>query len=421
MTSQDNISKVIAPGVEISSIYYDDLNSHKSSEDVIYDNRFVQNLTSMGMNSQGVQLVIPNEKIINEVILAMQFPGGGSSGNNLGLVPVPAYTIIQAIEWAVAGSTVYREEGIQHMWTVLADCETLEKRDEVVRLAGGIGSNNFTTNTTYYAHINTPWSKINGPGLKKKGIDSKLVTQPLRVIVYFRGGNSVYYQATGTPTIPNVFANAFWQIRQGDFSDNRHHLNLRPLVQNEAGQLVQMQNYYFYPFQFSQSFPSQIFSGSGASGTATSIPVTSFRKGNLQMIRATLYNLGGNSPLTLPAQSFTNYLQNEDPISLVILFNGTQIYRSDLDSFKMLGIENDKSPQFARTNVAGPSQYYIDIPFAKLLPKLNMENWQYGYDFSNQTIQASLLTQTTNNYIIYFTYIYHAHIMFDGLNAEVQF
>jgi len=424
---EDSVNKIIAPGIEVSTVYYDDLNSHKSSEDIIYDNRFVQQLNSLTIGAQGVQIIIPNEKIVDECILALQFTGFGDTvTNKLGLVPVPAYAVIDAIEWAIAGSTVYRESGLQHMINVLADCETLEKRDELIRLAGGNGSGAFTASTTYYAHLNLPWSKINNVGLNKFGIDSRLVSQPLRILLYFKQPTAVYYNNGGTVTIPTSFGNAFVQARQGEFKDTRHHLNLRPMVVQADGRVVQEQKYYFYPFQFNQSYNSQIFQGSIAPSTPAQIPLTAFRKGNLEQIRISLYNLNpsgvsSNSVLANPATSSTNYVASSDPYSLQLFFNGIQIYRSDADSFKMLSLENDITVPWARTQVPGTSYYWVDIPFSRLLSKEAREMWEQGYDFSNQTLQLQLNTPTTDNYQVVATYIYHAHIMFDGVSAEVQF
>lgn len=425
--SEDSINKIIAPGVEVSTVYYDDLNSHKSSEDIIYDNRFVQQLNTLSIGAQGVQVIIPNEKIVGECILALQFQGFGDTvTNKLGLVPLPAYAVIDAIEWAIAGSTVYRESGLQHMINVLADCETLEKRDEVVRLAGGNGSSAFTASTTYYAHLNVPWSKINNVSLNKFGIDSKLVNQPLRILLYFKQPTAVYYNNGGTVTIPTSFGNAYVQIRQGDFKDERHHLNLRPMVAQADGRIVQEQKYYFYPFQFHQSYNSQIFQGSIAPSVPAQIPLTAFRRGNLEIIRLSLFNLNPSgvatsSALANPATVSTNYIASSDPYSLQLFFNGIQIYRSDADSWKMLSIENEVSVSYIRSQVPGTSYYYIDIPFSRLLPKFQKEMWEQGYDFSNQTLQLQMNTPTTDNYQVIATYIYHAHIMFDGVSAEVQF
>lgn len=407
---ESKIGKELHPGEDVSTLYYSDRNVDKQREDVVFDNKFVQPFNSLNFGAQGLALVIPNDKFVSEVIVSMKFPGGA----NLAVTPAVAYDAIQAVEWQVFGSTVYRKEGVQHMLETLNNCESNEKKDEIIQLAGGAGGA-IAADAWYHAHISVPWSNIRAI-MRKKPIDSTLGTQPIRIVLYLRNNTDLYYATTGTPTIPTALVAGQFQIRQGQCMDRQHHLQLRTLEQGASG-MEMKQNYYSYPFSFYQSFISPAFTG--ATSSPVTVNLTGFRKGELRSI---IFGLYKSTELVSPATSARNIVKTSEPGNLELLFNGNQLYRAIADSWKLLHLEEDRIPNWMRTTVGSATRYYwLEMPMSQALPKASGDDYQSGIDLSNQTLQLNLTTPDTGTYYVYAIYVYNSTLLFDGQNAEAVF
>lgn len=423
-----DLGRVISAGKTYSNVYYDEKSEHllKATDDVVQNNRFSQPFTSLQFGAQGISLTIPNDSLVSGIIVGMRFTGvADSGGNTLGLVPVAAYTAIQQIEWQIGGSTFYQNSGIQHFFSNLADCQSAEKRAELIRLAGGIGSKggaSFQTTTTYYAHIKLPYSNIESMQFQKNPLDSKLITQPLKVNLYLRPNTSVYYNLAGTVSFPTALADGFFQMQQANFQDANHNLKLK-YDEIVDGKLITRNDFYAYPFSFVQDFVSPQFTGSAVGSTPVNISLTGFRAGNLLSIRLMLFNLTTNSPLTFPATANTNILAAESPLSVKLFFNGLEMFRSTYDSWKMSSLEVQVIPPLASLTVSGTTTdyYWLEIPFAQWLAEAVGVGYQKGVDMSSQTLILNLNTNSTDTYVIYGSYVYHAHVVMDGSNGDVAF
>ncbi len=421
-----DIGKVISAGEPVSNVYYDHKSTHlaKLADDVLTNNRFTQTFSSMQFGAQGISLLIPNDQLVGDTIIALRFAGAGdTTTNRLGLVPVAAYAAIKQIEYQIGGSVVYQNSGIQHMFAVLADCESMEKRDEVIALAGGAGFKavGFASDTTFYAHIKVPWSNIDGIHNLKNPLDSKLVQQPLRVNIYLQPANYVYYTAAGTVTSPTALVDAYFQVHQFSFLDSRHNLKLKYETM-ENGQLVVKNDFYSYPFSFYQDFQTSNFAGSVVGNAPLQIPLTGFRSGNLLAIRFMLFNQSTAPPLTFPADGNTNILRCEDPLNVSLFFNGLEIFRSRYDSWKMSNLECQFLPNFGRMDPNGTSKWYwVEMPLSQYSSEVIGAAYQKGLNVSSQTLILQLNTLLANNYTILGSYIYHSDVVMDGSTAEISF
>ena len=413
----EDIGKVISPGATVSNIYYDHKSTHlsKMQDDVLTNNRFVQAFTSMQFGSQGISLLIPNDQLVGDTMIALRFSGAA----NLALVPVAAYSVIQQIEYQIGGSVVYQNSGIQHLFAVLADCASLEKRAEVVRLGGGNGGA-FTSDGTLYIHVKVPWSNVDGVSNLKNPLDSKLVKQPLRVNIYLRPANYIYYATGGSPTIPSALVDAYFQCHQFNFIDARHNLKLQYETMVD-GKLVMKNDFYSYPFTFQQDFNTTQFTGSAVGSTPVQLSLTGFRSGNLLAIRVMLFNVT-SGVLGSPATSSTNYLKTSDAQSVSLFFNGLEIFRSKYDSWKMSNLECSRTPNYSQPDPTSTNTYYwIEIPLSQYSPELIGSAYQKGLNVSSQTLILQLNTPNTDTYVVYGTYLYHSDVIMDGSTAEIAF
>jgi len=423
------VGKLLSPGEPISNVYYDHKSTHltKLADDILANNRFTQPFSSMQFGSQGISLLIPNDQLVGSTYIALQFVGAGgddNAANKMGLVPLAAYTAIRQIEYQIGGSVIYQNSGIQHFYSVLADCQSIDKRDEVIRLGGGVGKlTSFAAGQTetYYIHVKTPWSNIDGVATKKNPLDTLLVKQPIRVNIYLNPANYVYYTIAGTVTFPSALNDAYFQCNQYQFLDGRHHLKLQyeEVINN---QIVVKNDFYSYPFSFIQDFTTSSFTGSVVGSTPVQIPLTGFRSGNLLAIRLMMFNMTSAPPITFPANTNTNIMRTESPQSVSLFFNGLEIFRSKNDSWKMANLENMLVPNWGRVSMADPNIFYwLEIPMSQYQSEVIGSAYQKGMNVSSQTLILQLNTLSTNNYVIYGSYIYHADVVMDGATAEVSF
>lgn len=412
-----NVGKVLAAdSTKLGNAYYDETTRHMNLDDLLFNNRFRQSFSSLSFGASNA-FQIPNSAFVSDCFISMRFPGVASVGPNvMNLVPVPAYTVIERIEIKIAGSTVYTQNGINMLHDILFNCDSKSKRDEIIRLAGGSGTNGFTADSTYYAYLNVPWANI-AARIKKLPLDTMLFKQPISITVFTKPGSSVYYQSGGAGlVIPASFVEGELVVRQGELKNPSSRLILgTEIVQN--GVVQTLSDNYAYPFTYSQGNITQTFTGSVVGNQPAQVSLSGFQKGHLQAIRFMLYNQT-TSTISYPSTAATNMLATEEPLSFELLFNGQTIFRSKYDSWKMSNlIENSSSCDFS-TTPSGTSYYSITVNMVDFLEKIAGEQFQDGINLSSQTLVASLNTPTANNYVLICTYLYHAHVVCNGNTAE---
>lgn len=415
-----NVGKVLASESEkLSNAYYDESTRHTHMDDLIFNNRYRQAFQSLNFSST-IKFQINNSDFISNVFLAMRFPGVASAGGNvMNLVPLAAYAAISEVEITVGGSTQYKQSGINMLHDILGVCDSKSKRDELIRFGGADGTNGFTTDQTYFAYLNVPWASI-AAETKKLPFDTNLIKQPIEIQITLNPANSVYYQTGGTGLIiPSSLTEGELILRQGQLKDPSKRLQLGTQIMQD-GEIMTMSDKYAYPFMYSQTFITNTFPGSAVGNPPTQVSLSGFRRGHLQAIRFMLYN-ATTSPISYPASASTNIIKTEDPLNFELLFNGQTIFRSKYDSWKMSDLMQDSSATYVSTTPGGTSYYNVLVNVVDFIEKIAGEAFQDGLDLSSQNLIVSLNTPTTDNYIIHCTYLYHAHLVCDGSNAEYIF
>ena len=421
---QNSMAEIMSPGERVSSVYTSEENCDVFKDKVNFNNRFVYQLNNQQLNAQQVQVNIPNDGLFNYLFLSLGIAGAGDSITNvMGLVPVPAYTIIQQIQYQLFGSTIYQIDGIQNMESVFSDCQTQEQLNELILLAGGPGipSGGYTAavQKNMYAALAIPWNRIYN-NLKKKGlIDMTMSQQPMTIRISFRGANSIYYAVAGTPSFPTSFTNSYIQTRVGNFYDRNDALKLKEQVV-EDGKVIEKTNVYSIPIRYEYSTITQVFPGSQVPSPPTTAILTGFMSGNLSVIRLGLYNIGSHTTIQVPATSSTNYIAAETPLNLHLQFNGLDVFRSDNDAFKMDSLFNFTVPR--KASVDGTNFFYwVEIPISRFLAEEIGDCFNYGVNLSSQTLNLYLNTAQTDNYQFYVTYVYSSSMGMDGNTATYFF
>lgn len=414
-------SKLLASvdSAKISNAYYDESSRHMNLDDLIFNNRFRAAFSTLNFGSSN-SFNIPNDNFVSHIVIPMRFKGLPTVGENkLGIVPLPAYTSIDYVEITIGGSTVYKQTGINMLFDLLASCDSKSKRDELIRFAGGNGGLEFQTDNTYYAFLNLPWSSMSA-NIEKLPLDSKLFTQQITINLYLKQNTSVYYASSGVVTLPTTLVEAEFNLRQGELKDKSKRLKLVYSRIGAENQVEEIHDTYSYPFTYSQSAVSGSFQGTLFNNTPNAISLSGFKRGNLQAIRFMLYN---NTTSTIGgiSSSVSNILKTEDPINAELSFNGQVIFRSRYDSWKASNLCENNSDMALSTTPSGTSSYSLLINMVDFLEKVSGEKFQSGLDLSSQTLIFSLNTPTTDQYVLYITYLYHCHILCDGINAEYVF
>lgn len=418
ITKDDSASLMMSPGDGIESSYNNDVNCHKFIDSINFTTRYQYTLTNLNLNAQQVVVNIPNDGMFNYLILALTFAGTAHSGSNaLGIVPIPAYTILQQLQYQLFGSTIYQIDGIQLFFSVAAQCKTQEQLQELILLAGGNGvssGNGFENSTTYYAFLPMPWNRLynnKSMGEVKSLIDMTMSQQPMTLRLSFRGSTSIYFNINSGVTIPTAFVNAYVQTRNGYFSSKEQHLNLKQMVVVD-GKVETKLSVYTIPVMYEYSTVSPIFAGTVTPTSPAAVTLTGFMKGNLVAIRLALFNVTGNI-IGNPSDSTTNYLKTETPQFMQLLFNGTPIYRSDYDAFRMLELINNPKPNKASSDNTN-YYYWVEIPIGRFYEQMISDCGQSGVDLSSQTLTLQTNCSTTNNYQWYVTYVYSSTMGFNG-------
>ena len=114
-----------------------------------------------------------------------------------------AYSAIKSINWTVGSTTVLSINGPQLLHLVLEQCETLEKREQLLNLAGrreydgsatlteaNVASSAATSDQKFYAVLPLPWSSISSTN-KLKPFPVHLMDQPIEMQIIFRAKDEI--------------------------------------------------------------------------------------------------------------------------------------------------------------------------------------------------------------------------------------
>lgn len=392
MSSQlhNNLQHSLHPGSEHTDLYPvpDDKDFKKQKRKNTFLSRFIYPFPSLSFGSQSILVTVNNLDMLADTYLMATFDNSGTST----LRALPMFNLFTRIDYIFNNSQMVTVNSRDLFLYMLDSVEDTGKKEEILALAGGNGGN-ITAPTTYYCPLYFPWSSVRS-GNKRTPIDLSQLNAPVKIMFYLNTASNIY---SANPPASNSLVRAQIMCRQGQLSDASERLNLgdKHLVYNHS---------------YLQSFSSSPFQPATTS-TVNTVYATGYRSGDLlgMLIRAVDVSKLG--------QTEWEYNTLSD---LVIKLNGNTLIQMDAESYKIANLFHGNTAN--KITLGGVSYYYIHINFSHYANKevgMGATNLQYGINLSNQQIELSFKSSSTNNQQLLITYVYNGSIVVGGGSAEV--
>lgn len=444
------------PGRPISSVYASNDNLKKVLELVQYNNDVEMSFSSTAFGAtntfrfpRAYQFLKNISMVVDLKILSGANTGGVFKEDYM------AYHMIKEVKWSIGGTEQLTQRGESFMHIVMPQCESQEKKDKLLDLAGyaanGASLARLTAITPLYgdntirlvAILPLPWSSVETKvqGNQQYPLPLHMLNEPLELQVTFREANEVATNFTIDKAVLN-----FEYAKIGVIS------SLKSTV-------------YRYPFVSNFSFAYDTGTNTD-SRNKVSIDLNSFRKGELRGISFT-YVTNANF-------AANKYYSGSRVDNIALTFNGQIIWKSPKNEIyeliygktqNILGykkiiqtaagsaqyattdgeklIDGAYSRQFTpydpddyvvqrgyaieKNNGIGGSQtggiygekmyYYIPLSEFKDLS----QNFSLGVDASKQTMNLSFQRGDASAGKVFVTYHYSALYQFTGDNAVLVF
>ena len=426
------------PGTKIdNSLYYSALNTTVQVSEITWTTgRFSQSLQSLAFGSTST-ITIPNGSFLQNVMLHLELP------------PLPincclprgwGFAAINSINFLLGSSNVPQISltGQTLFQIIMAQCETVSKRNEVLALAGqetfvplSLNSGPLTENTVADLVLPLPFSGMAGPD-HQLPFDTSLLQNPITIQINFNP-REAFLRGIGASAI-TAFAGASAQCRLGDML-NRDQ-GLRRIMQADSDLILG------YPFMHYQSFQTN-FNGvslnpavSGFSPTFVSINLLGFI--NADLVGIIFGCVKSVDQTGTSSVNPVNPLKYEEVSNVQLLFNGLVMHATPKQQHKLTNMNTVLDASYVYTSFtkdptsggtwpftsAAYNNYPVFIDFSQ---KRTM-NFNFDYENTwrvpNNTITLQLNTPVgTDNtqYTLYATYIYNSICNIKGGESDIFF
>jgi hypothetical protein len=426
-------------GVDCHTVYYDESNATKEVCDLQFNNRFKQGFTSFSLPGSAL-LQIPNVSILDTVyahlVLNELNTITASSNAAVALPRGWGWQLIDRIDYRIGSSTTYTLNGINHFMNAMKECETVEKRNELMDLGGKTAlvlnaGPAVTAQTSFdpqslneaYIPLSLPISRIRTL-MAQLPLDLSLLSTPVQITVYFLSLSSVVFGNDSANWInasiggggnggSQLASTSSFKLRQGDFVYSDESMSSR--IKNDPQAVYDHLITFNQPFQIPfAAVLSPVLSGSSLSPQSTvQITLTSFRFGTLKSITlAAIRNadLTGSWPTFTNStnwinQKMINRLNFIDIRDITLTYNGQIIYIADGDEAKCYQTQLDIGPSYFNTAIyglpqstqaitlidAGPGSkcYLYEIPISQFSTYWEAAHLQSGIEIGQNTVQLS--------------------------------
>jgi len=408
-------------GQSLSQVYYTNT-SVKTKEDVYYMNMYKTQFPSLSFGGQGIVLQVNAVDLSRQIRCRFVLPPIPA---NISLMKGWGYNMISRIEYRYASSTTLNLDGPQHLISVMSSCETANKRDELMELAGQEVSDAVAGNSEAIVFIQLPHSKVRQL-IHSKPLDTSLLSQGGYQIVLYLNPMSQIMGGSGAAAwlaSNNSFVSAEWQVETGRIFDQADSIR-GELLANPSLE-------YCFPFVYQQPFQTTF---TGVVNGRAQIQLNGFRSGELLSILfgvAAIDDLNGNT-----SGGVKNGMSNLDPLQNVRLtFNGNVLFDLEGRSHRMVGtyksIDSSYYPANAFTTLSqttGPFTslpvkcYFCELDLSTESPK-NFEGTRLSglRDVGNSVLNLEFSTQTTGQYKLFAIYNYNACLAISNGTASFVF
>lgn len=402
-----------SPGYLYNDLYYSELNSSSSLVEATYvTNKWSVNLSSPVFGSSS-SVNIPNRDFIGTTILIMELPDVVS---NQTLCRGWGYGAIDRIEYVLGSSNVSNLSiSGESLWGVVASqCMTAEKRSEIWSLGGEEILAPTGGPVTASIVLPFPWSNC----CEKLYFDTTLLSSNIFVTIVFKQTSAIYGGSGIRPTNMN---SAIFTYRGAELTDKR---------QSMRDALISNPNLsYAYPMFHHQSTVTSAFAGKTPGTGQCLVNLQGFINSDLVGIifyaikQTDVYPTSNNSPKPFNTTEISNIL---------IQYNGTTMYNAPKNSYKLINLfESQNSSTWQNSAIrAGASGPFLSDPIDNSFVFYNVSKERAAciHNFmpntmrlSNQTLNVTFNTPTTDNYLFYATYVYNGCCELKNGNSFIYF
>jgi len=417
--SQDSagLEKMLTPHMKKSMAYQDASNQVASAEQLQSTNRFQINFNSLQLGARGIQFSIPNNDVISDVVLTMGFQ---QLPVDVRLVRGWGMRMIENLTIYVAGASPYRMTHYEIFGQAMRECDTQAKRDQYMKMCGQEVSDGPNEPAPVCRIVlPLPWSSLRHSCEEHIGLDSALLSQPIRIVLDLATPSQMFY-GSGVSSAPTSLNLGYMQVRQEVFKDSSEMV-IREGLRRYA------EKFYNYRFFYHQPFSSSEFDGATDPTAPRTVSLNGFRNANLQSITLLLEDQA-NQP--------SNSLQYDKIQNLVLNYNGVDLFRANdgdsspwciVDSLSgKCAVGNEYVPNMTVTTpfTGGPTE--SEWTTVLMVPRDNKSFSgliQSGLSVPNQTLVLTFTTPEGVNtkYRLHCTFSYSASYLINQQNAEIMY
>lgn len=373
----------ISSGMMYNNLYYDSSNCKKSHYKVVRDNKYKLPFTTLTFGSTQIAFVIQNLNLMGALNLALTY-GPGT------LNPLPVLNTLAKISYQIGSSQVEDLYKNNNILDQMLQFYTNEKRSQYIANVGGNGGV-ISANTTYFATIDVPWSKM----LRKMRlpVDTRMLSSNITIYIDLEIATNVY--SSGTP--PASLVSGYIQPEFLQFVNSSDNMKL---IGYDVETRQQVQSIYAYPITYTKAF-NKLISASGPQ----SIDITSFLPGMVGSI-AFCFLPTGSSPGT--------YTQLSD---LLLTYNGDVLSRYDGLIYNQFNLVEKNTQDIFQLNSVNEYIYEIPLGQHNMYNNLTPASYEYSMSLNSQTLQLAFTCSAAGT--IYYNIMYRKNIIFDGVTANI--
>ena len=436
MGSSMGIQQSMRLGESKDIYYYTSRTLSKQSIPTIVDNRFYQELTSLGAGSS--TFIISVDQGISDIILSAKLPeqGGVVDYTNLALPRGWIYHLINRISVRYGSSSQYFWTGSQVLIENLREMPNPTTRDQLYELGGALMTTvgQFASDNMYaYAYLNLPHSSPNGSMSKPNPFPSELIGQPIVITLELNPLPSIFSSSVALGSVagaPKALHSAYFQVKQ--------------IHAKDAGELMSMPggrgSAYSLPLKafYQNQVDIQVGNSSAVTvpvgGQPYNLLLTGFRNGEVRSIFFWVTKASDVNPASTSVPFVKNYDNYILPKDVELLYNGTVYYRAKGGASQMWALVSTETPPLLQCTVlsltAGAAPIintpkvanWTEIPFAQVFEQLSGAHmYVAGKLIQNAVVNLSITLPDTDRYNISLTYAYNSTLMFSDKACEYVF
>lgn len=396
-------------GTKYNDLYYSKLNSSVSMVECTFmSGKYQQSLSSLSFNSTS-SVVIPNSGYLGTTWLTASLPAIVA---NQSLCRGWLLACIQEISYTFGASNTssisLSGEGLY--LAIMGMCKSVEKRSEILRLAGEEWLAPYVSipgrddrRVTAAIPLVFPWSTV----CDKLPYDTAMLNAPINIQIKFKAARSIF---GGSAVPPTAFESLKLTFREGDLSNT--NMSLKVPMQMDPSLI------YSYPCNHLQAFPVTNIQGRRVSEgiRASQATLTGFINSDLTGIYLYLVRETDINPATNNSPSPLNCAPIYNPR---LDFNGTPIYVSDEESWKLFNMHGEQDASFVQNSVirAGTTSPFLSDPvdcyplfidFSRLRDICYQDHFNNTFRISNQVLNFTFNTEESVTYRLYALYVYNA-------------